>query len=83
MRAPVLLMVALTAFAQSFDSATIRPRRSNPDRLPTPSNPAPFASKGLFLPGALALQLGLHLESRKLPVEVLSIDHAVRIPTEK
>ncbi len=52
------------------------------DPLPAASNPAPFASKGLFLPGALALQLGLHLESRKLPVEVLSIDHAVRIPVE-
>jgi len=52
------------------------------DPVLTPSNPAPFARKGLFLPGALALHLGLHLESRKLPVEVLSIDHAVRIPTE-
>jgi uncharacterized protein (TIGR03435 family) len=52
------------------------------DPLPAPSNPAPFKSKGEFLPGALALQLGLRLESRKLPVEVLSIDHAVRIPTE-
>ncbi len=52
------------------------------DPLPPSSNPAMLQTRGLFLADALATQLGLKLESRKEPVEVLSIDHVERISVE-
>jgi len=37
---------------------------------------------GITLPDALQEQLGLKLENRKTPIEILIVDHAERVPTE-
>lgn len=47
-----------------------------------PSPDAPSDSPGPSIFTALQQQLGLRLESRKLPVEILVIDHVERVPTE-
>jgi uncharacterized protein (TIGR03435 family) len=44
--------------------------------------PAPLASDGPTLFGAVQSQLGLKLESRKRQVDVLVLDHAEKVPTE-
>jgi uncharacterized protein (TIGR03435 family) len=52
------------------------------DPLPTAANPAPFLPKGLVLADALSTQLGLKIESRKAPVEILLIDRVQKIPIQ-
>ena len=44
--------------------------------------PPPDARTGIPLPAALQTQLGLHLEKRNFPVDVLVIDRVDRIPVE-
>jgi len=42
----------------------------------------PDSPSGLPLPEAVEKQLGLKLESRKAPIEILIVEHAERVPTE-
>ena len=44
--------------------------------------PAASAPEGPSIFAALQTQLGLKLEARKGPVEILVIDHAEKVPTE-
>jgi len=58
-----------------------------PDRPPAPLQdpaglPAPAADPGPDLFAALEAQLGLKLVPKKVPVEMLVIDHADEVPTE-
>jgi uncharacterized protein (TIGR03435 family) len=48
----------------------------------TPDTVAPAANDGASLFAALQEQLGLKLEGRKGPAEVLVVDHIERTPTE-
>jgi uncharacterized protein (TIGR03435 family) len=56
------------------------------DWIPEPKQPEPGAgadaSTGLTIPMALQEQLGLKLENRKAPIEILIVDHAEKLPTE-
>jgi uncharacterized protein (TIGR03435 family) len=55
------------------------------DWVPEPrpgEEPAANAPKGLALPEALQEQLGLKLEHRKAPLEVLVVDHVEKVPVE-
>ena len=70
----------------TFSSATILANGGR-GRGDAPSDPnTPLASvpdnSGTTIEGALQSQLGLKLESKKAPVEVLVIDHAEKTPTE-
>jgi uncharacterized protein (TIGR03435 family) len=60
------------------DTATMKGPGDGP---PVPGNPPPEDSAGPSLYSALQEQLGLKLESRKVPVQVLVIDH-VQPPSE-
>ncbi len=42
----------------------------------------PAIPVGVTLPDALQEQLGLKLENRKTPIDILIVDHAERVPTE-
>jgi uncharacterized protein (TIGR03435 family) len=48
----------------------------------TPAEARPARDSGPSIFTALQEQLGLKLESRKMPVEILVIDHVERVPTE-
>jgi uncharacterized protein (TIGR03435 family) len=70
----------------TFSSATIlanggRGRGDAPSDPNTPLASAPD-NAGTTIEGAIQSQLGLKLESKKAPVEVLVIDHAEKSPTE-
>ena len=63
-------------------------KRNPPSQRRLPGSGAPAASPdvasdpGISLGRALEAQLGLKLEARKDPVEMLVVDHAQKVPTE-
>jgi len=52
------------------------------DWAPEPAADSDDTPKGLALPDALEAQLGLKLEHRKAPIEILVVDHAERVPSD-
>jgi uncharacterized protein (TIGR03435 family) len=70
-RMPVLDKTGLTGFYQ-FDLRYANEVSPKPEEIP--------AGPSIFT--AVQEQLGLKLESKKGPVEVLVVDHAERIPVE-
>lgn len=76
---PVLDMTGLKGFYSFTLSFT-------PDQAPTAPGPdsGPIAESavGASLFTAIQEQLGLRLEARKAPVEILVVDHAEKVPTE-
>jgi uncharacterized protein (TIGR03435 family) len=74
---PVLDMTALKGFYDLKLDWAPEPRRSADGTAPDSDSPA-----GLRLPEALQDQLGLKLENRKAPIDVLVVDRAEKVPTE-
>jgi uncharacterized protein (TIGR03435 family) len=76
---PVLDMTGLKGFYSFTLSYT-------PEQAPTfpgpESGPIAESAVGASLFSAIQEQLGLKLEARKAPVEILVIDHAEKVPTE-
>jgi uncharacterized protein (TIGR03435 family) len=71
----------------TFSSATILAnggRGRGGDAAPDPNTPLASVpdNAGTTIEGAIQSQLGLKLESKKAPIEVLVIDHAEKTPTE-
>ncbi len=75
---PVLDMTGLEGV---FDF-TLEYTSQNTQPLDAEGNAAPDLGSGPSIFTALQEQLGLKLESRKAPVEILVIDHAEKVPTE-
>jgi uncharacterized protein (TIGR03435 family) len=77
LRTPVVDMTGLKGkFDFVFDITAYIPQEK--DRLPGEQPPDPIS----VLQSALPKQLGLRLEARKLPVEMVMIDHAEKAPVE-
>jgi uncharacterized protein (TIGR03435 family) len=51
-------------------------------QTPGKSDSAPEVSAGPTIEAAITEQLGLKLEARKTPIELVIVDHAERVPTE-
>jgi uncharacterized protein (TIGR03435 family) len=73
MELPVIDMTGLKATY----SVTLDWVPESKDKANEPNTPV-----GLTLPDALQEQLGLKLENRKTPLDILVVDHAERVPTE-
>jgi uncharacterized protein (TIGR03435 family) len=77
---PVLDMTGLKG-AYELKLDWVREQRTTtetPSAVPVASDGPP----GTNIPSALQDQLGLKLEARKAPIEVLIVDHVERVPTE-
>ena len=76
---PVLDMTGL----KGFYSFTLNYAPDEAPSAPIPgAPPLPESTVGASLFTAIQEQLGLKLEARKAPIEILVIDHAEKIPTE-
>jgi uncharacterized protein (TIGR03435 family) len=76
---PVLDMTGL----KGFYSFTLTYTPEDTPAAPGPdSGPVAESAVGPSLLNALQEQLGLKLEARKAPVEILLVDHAEKVPTE-
>jgi uncharacterized protein (TIGR03435 family) len=76
---PVLDMTGL----KGFYSFTLNYAPDETSFAPAPgAPPIPESTAGASLFSAIQEQLGLKLEARKAPVEILVIDHAEKVPTE-
>jgi uncharacterized protein (TIGR03435 family) len=75
---PVLDMTGLTGFYNFTLNFTPEAAPS----VPSPETPIPESAVGPSLFSAVQEQLGLKLEPRKAPVEILVVDHAEKVPTE-
>jgi uncharacterized protein (TIGR03435 family) len=78
LRAPVVDMTGLKGrYDFEFDITTFLPQKPAPgEGQPEQMDPVSV------LQAALPKQLGLKLESRKLPIDMLVIDHLEKVPTE-
>jgi uncharacterized protein (TIGR03435 family) len=81
LRAPVVDMTGLKGrYDFEFDLTTFMPQKQGP---PAPGEGQQEQMDPVsVLQAALPKQLGLKLESRKLPVDMLVIDHLEKVPTE-
>jgi uncharacterized protein (TIGR03435 family) len=76
---PVLDMTGL----KGFYSFTLEYTPEEAPSAPAPgAPPIPESTVGPSLLSAIQEQLGLKLEARKAPVEILVVDHAEKVPTE-
>jgi uncharacterized protein (TIGR03435 family) len=75
---PVLDMTGL----KGFYSFTLNYTPEAAPSAPSPETPIPESAVGPSLFTAVQEQLGLKLEARKAPVEILVVDHAEKVPTE-
>jgi uncharacterized protein (TIGR03435 family) len=76
---PVLDMTGL----KGFYSFTLNYAPDEAASAPAPgAPPLPESTVGTSLFSAIQEQLGLKLEARKAPVEILVVDHAEKVPTE-
>lgn len=81
------IVVDMTALKGPFDinlqwTPEILRSKVAPDGGPVSVNGAPVDANGPSLGTALQEQLGLRLESRRGPLEVLVVDHADKVPIE-
>src|SRR5205814_7638761 len=82
LRLPVLNMTGLKGrYDFVLDITTFMPQQHGPAPAPGEGQPAPMDPVSI-LQIALPQQLGLKLESRKMPIEMLVIDHIEKAPTE-
>ena len=75
---PVLDMTGL----KGFYNFTLNYTPDAAPSAPSPETPIPESAVGPSLFTAVQEQLGLRLEARKAPVEILVVDHAEKVPTE-
>jgi uncharacterized protein (TIGR03435 family) len=78
---PVLDMTGLKGFYDLTLDWVVEPRPSGESKGDAPPVVADSGT-GLTLTEALQEQLGLKLEGRKAPIEILVVDHAERSPTD-
>lgn len=77
LRMPVIDMTGLNGkYDFDFDISAFVPQ--DKDRIPGDPPPDPVTILGTLLPK----QLGLRIESRKLPVPILVVDHLEKTPAE-
>jgi uncharacterized protein (TIGR03435 family) len=77
---PVLDMTGLKGFYDLTLDWFPEPKPS--EDKPSEDKPAQDKPAGPTLPDALQNQLGLKLENRKAPIEIVIVDHAEKLPTE-
>jgi uncharacterized protein (TIGR03435 family) len=77
---PVLDMTGLKGFYNLTLDWVPEPRQSGDSRSDLPA--VADSPSGPTLLAALQEQLGLKLETRKAPIEILVVDHAERVPSE-
>jgi uncharacterized protein (TIGR03435 family) len=75
---PVLDMTGL----KGFYNFTLNYTPDEALSAPAPGAPIPESTVGPSLFSAIQEQLGLKLEARKAPVEILVVDHVEKVPTE-
>jgi uncharacterized protein (TIGR03435 family) len=68
------------SWTRDLDAASVAPSASSESRSPLAGVSGSDSEPTLF--GALELQLGLRLDRKKGPIEMLVIDHIEKVPTQ-